>query len=233
MATGLNVVVVEDNDDLRESIVAVISAMGHQALGLACAEALGDEGARAPIDLLVVDLNLPGEDGLALARRLRQTQPALNILMLTARNAPKDKIDGYEAGADIYLTKPISIEELGAVVQAIERRFRLQQSPVTDPTDLSVDGAELKAMGPGGTVKLSAIEVTLLSALARAPSRRLAYWQLLELMTADPGGASQAALAIRMTRLRKKLAGTGLSGRTIQAVRQGGCYQLCVPTRLL
>ena len=233
MATRLNIVVVEDNDDLRESIVEVLDARGHQVIGLSCAESLSDEGARTPIDLLVVDLNLPGEDGLSLARRLRHTQPALSILILTARNTVRDKVDGYEAGADMYLTKPVSIEELSAAVKSIERRFQLQHATHSVPDGLVLDSAGLKATGPGGSVELSVTEVALLSALARAPSRRLAYWQLLEVMTPGLTGANQGSLAVRMTRLRKKLNGTGFEGTTIQAVRQEGCYQLCLPVQLL
>ena len=129
MATHLNIVVVEDNDDLREAIVEVLSALGHRVLGLTCAEELGDEGAQAVIDLLVVDLNLPGEDGVSLTRRLRQIQPGLRILMMTARDTVRDKVSGYEAGADMYLTKPVSIEELTAAVQSLEQRLNATPAP--------------------------------------------------------------------------------------------------------
>ena len=101
MAANLNIVVVEDNEDLRDAIVEVLAALGHRVLGLSCAEELGDEGAQAMIDLLVVDLNLPGEDGVSLSRRLRRTQPGLCIPMMTARDTLRDKVAGSEAGADI------------------------------------------------------------------------------------------------------------------------------------
>lgn len=233
MATGLNILVVEDNDDLRDSIVAVLGAMGHSTRGASCAESLSDEGATHPIDLLVVDLNLPGEDGLSLARRLRGVQPSLSILMLTARSSTSDKVNGYEAGADIYLTKPVSIEELSAAVRSIERRFLLQIPHSLDQAGIKLDIAGLRIHGPDKSVALSAVEVALLSALARAPGRRLAYWQLLEIMVPEMQVATHAVLAVRMTRLRKKLAETGIGGTTIQAVRQEGCYQLCIAVRLI
>jgi len=199
---------------------------------VSCAESLGDEGAHPPVDLLVLDLNLPGESGLSLARRLREVQPSLVILMLTARNSIRDKVDGYEAGADIYLTKPVSIEELSAAVKSLQRRLARPQSHPTGQAGLTMDIAGLRVYGPATSIELSAIEVALLSALARAPGRRLAYWQLLEVMTPEMTGATQAVLAVRMTRLRKKLAGTGIEGSTIQAIRQEGSYQLCVPIQL-
>ena len=75
----MNIVVVEDNDDLRETVVELLQAQGHRVQGLRCAEDLGDEGGRTTIDLLLVDLNLPGEDGLSLAMRMRRAQPSLRI----------------------------------------------------------------------------------------------------------------------------------------------------------
>jgi len=233
VAAHLNIVVVEDNGDLREAIVEVLTAMGHRVMGLSCAEELGDEGALDAIDLLVVDLNLPGEDGLSLSRRLRQIQPGLGIIMITARSAVHDKVDGYEAGADLYLPKPVSVEELGAAVKSLERRISALQPVSEGQRVLSIQVSELMAQGPGGAVELSAVEVALLSALARAPGRRLSYWQLLEVMAPGLPEASQTNLAVRMTRLRKKLCNAGFEGTTLRVVRQQGCYQLCLPVQLL
>lgn len=233
MASNLNIVVVEDNDDLRESIVELLTASGHRVKGLWCAEALSDEGAQPLIDLLILDLNLPGEDGMSLARRLRLSQPRLHVLMMTARNTVSDKVEGYEAGADIYLTKPVSVEELGAAVKAIARRVRADQTAQHETAELSIDIASLKATGPSGTAELSAAEIELLAAFARAPRRRLAYWQLLEVLNSGVAGASQANLAVRMTRLRKKLAVTGVQGNLFQAIRTDGSYQLCCSARLI
>ena len=232
MATHLNIVVVEDNDDLREAIVEVLTAQGHRVLGLSCAEELGDEGAKAMINLLVVALNLPGEDGVSLARRLRATQPGLCILMMTARDTVRDKVSGYEAGADIYLTKPVSIEELTAAVNALDRRLNAFPTPPDNQATLTVQVAQLKAQGPTGSVELAEVEVALLCALARAPDRRLAYWQLLEIMMTDVERASQANLAVRMTRLRKKLCEVGFDGNTLQVIRHEG-YQLRVSVQLV
>ncbi len=231
MAANLNIVVVEDNEDLRDAIVEVLAALGHRVLGLSCAEELGDEGAQSMIDLLVVDLNLPGEDGVSLSRRLRRTQPGLCILMMTARDTVRDKVAGYEAGADIYLTKPVSIEELSAAVQSLGRRLRADRAQTDSQATLSVQVAELRAQGPAGVIELSAVEVALLTALGRAPGQRLAYWQLLEIMTPGVDGASLPNLAVRMTRLRKKLCDVGFDGQTLQVIRHEG-YQLCLPVQL-
>jgi len=231
VATHLNIIVIEDNDDLRESIVEMLSALGHRVLGLSCAEHLGDEGAQAQIDLLVVDLNLPGEDGVSLSRRLRRTQPGLRILMMTARDTVHDKVAGYEAGADIYLTKPVSIEELSAAVRSLGLRLHTDQALQDSEVLLSVQIARLRAQGPLGSIELSPVEVALLTALARAPGQRLAYWQLFEIMNPRGDTASLTNLAVRMTRLRKKLSDIGVNGPTLQVLRHDG-YQLCLPVKL-
>ncbi|NQW94772.1 MAG: response regulator transcription factor [Polaromonas sp.] len=231
MAAHLNIVVVEDNDDLRQAIIEVLTSLGHRVLGLTCAEELGDKGSQATIDLLVVDLNLPGEDGVSLARRLRSTQPGLGILMMTARDTVRDKVSGYEAGADIYLTKPVSVEELSAAVQSLDRRLKALQAAPDSQSVLSVQVAALTAQGPAGSIELSTVEMELLSTLARAPDQRLAHWQLLKILSSDSDGASPANLAVRMTRLRKKLSDIGFDGSTLQVIRNKG-YQLRLPVEL-
>ena len=90
---------------------------------------------------------------------------------------------------------------------------------------------KLKAQDPTGCLELAEVEVALLCALARAPEQRLAHWQLLEVLRSDLDGASPANLAVRMTRLRKKLCDTGFDGPTLQVIRDEG-YQLRVPVQL-
>ncbi len=123
MASGLNIIVVEDHDDLREVTVEALQGLGHRVRGLACAEALDAALRAAPADLLVLDLNLPGEDGISLARRVRVVRPELGIIMVTVRAQVRDKIEGYGSGADLYLAKPTSIEELEAAIKALARRL--------------------------------------------------------------------------------------------------------------
>jgi DNA-binding response OmpR family regulator len=182
------------------------------------------------IDLLVVDLNLPGEDGVSLSRRLRGTQPGLSILMMTARDTVLDKVAGYEAGADIYLTKPVSIEELQAAVKSLARR--MEKLLPDNQALLTVEIAGLKAQGPAGNIYLNSVEVDILAALSRSPDRRLAYWQLLEILSPSIECATQSNLSVRMTRLRKKLLDIGFDGTTLQVIRNEG-YQLCLPVQLI
>ena len=236
MNIGMNIVVVEDNHDLRDALVELLREQGHRVTGLSCAEDLDDEGGQAAIDLLVVDLNLPDEDGLSLARRMRHAQPGLRILMMTSRHTVSDKVRGYESGADIYLTKPMNQEEFSAAVQALGRQLQLQLQlqPAPDRDAgrplLRIRVESLQASGPNGTVGLNAGEVALLCGLARATGQRLAHWQLLALM--GQGDASLAKLAVWITRLRQKLIDLGLPEPALQAIRGEG-YRLCLTTELL
>ncbi|TRW95548.1 response regulator transcription factor [Candidatus Methylobacter oryzae] len=224
MDTALNIVVVEDHDALREVTVEALCNMNHNAVGVDCAEALVDEIGAFPIDLLVVDLNLPGEDGISLARRLRSVQPDVGIIMMTARSQISEKLSGYENGADLYLTKPISVEELGAAVGALARRIKRREQ---DRPGFVLNRSGLFLQGSQGGVGLSAHEAAMLSALARAPGRRLESWQLIELSGKADADLSKSTLEVQIVRLRKKLMQAGAVDQPIKAVRGQG-YQLCI-----
>lgn len=227
----MNIVVVEDNDNLRETVVELLRDQGHSVRGLDCAEDLDDVAAQLAIDLLVVDLNLPGEDGLSLTQRLRRVQPRLRVLMMTSRRELPDRVQGYESGADIYLTKPMSLEELNAAVLALGRQVNPEQGFAETGPILTLQVGVLQAQGPKGIVKLNVGELTLLFALARATDQRLGHWQLLETVGLSVSDANLGKLRLRMMRLRNKLVAVGFSGPILQAIRGDG-YQLCLPIAL-
>ena len=224
MHPALNILVVEDHDDLREATVEALTAQGHVVRGVDCAEALPDERGPWPIDLMVVDLNLPGEDGISLARRIRTAQPEVGIIMVTARNQLKQRLAGYESGADIYLTKPTSIDELLAAITALGRRIK-PPAPVDQP--LTLDLATFSLRGPQGVASLSAHEAALLAALVRARDHQLETWQLIALSFKEVNEASKRALEVQVVRLRKKLVQAGAPEQPIKVIRGQG-YKLCV-----
>ena len=234
MDARLRIGVVEDNDDLRDSLVEVLEGLGHAAVGFSCAEDV-DESSRAQhFDLLAVDLNLPGEDGLSLVARMKRVQPALRVIMMTTRTAVRDRVLGYDAGADIYLPKPIDENELLAAVRAMARQLRSTAAILSDGAGkaLRLDTLTLRLVGPQGETTLVDVEVMLLSALARSPGQRLEHWQLLEILGLDLDDEnSRASLAVRMTRLRGKLGQVGCPATALQSLRGSG-YQLCVAIEL-
>jgi len=229
----LNIVVVEDHDDLRDSLVELLHSKDHQVVGLSCAEELDDALGTDPVDLLIVDLNLPGEDGFSLSRRFRSAHPQAGIIMVTARHKIADKVQGYESGADIYLPKPVDPYELLAAVTAVSRKLPAKAAMnAAEPLQaLTVRVMTLKVEGPLGMEKLTDGDVAVITALARAPSQRLALWQLMQTLGLSLDDASKSSLEVRIVRLRKKLMAVGADKNCISNIRNVG-YQLCVPIEI-
>ena len=228
MSNALNIMVVEDHDALRDITVEALAQRGHNVRGVDSAEALPDEPGLFPIDLLVIDLNLPGEDGISLAARIRAAQPDIGIIMVTARNQVRDRMAGYDSGADIYLTKPTSSEELIAAVRALTRRIRPDE-PGDCP--LTAQLASLNLLGTKDKVGLSSHEASLLAALVRAKDQQLETWQLIALTDKEVTELSKKALEVQIVRLRKKLQQAGAQEPSIKAIRGQG-YRLCVKVAL-
>ena len=229
----LNIAIVEDHDALREIMVEVLRREGHHVQGLDCAEALDDSLIRSRIDLLISDLNLPGADGYSLTRRFRAAHPLAGIIMVTGRNALDDKVNGYQVGTDIYLTKPVSPDELVAAVNSVARRLQAQstQGQPQTATSLQFDSRRSILSGPLGTCTLVAAESTVLTALARAPDQQLEVWQLLELLNLDLETYTKSTFEVRLARLRKKLVQVGAEKASLRVIGRG-TYQLTVTLRI-
>ncbi len=225
MDPSLNLFVVEDNDDLREAMVEALQRNGHRVRSADCAEAMDEQLGAFHTEVLVLDLNLPGEDGMSIARRLRAVHPKLGIIMVTARNQNRDIVAGYHSGADIYLTKPTTLEMIEAAIQAVARRVR---PCVSQETGLLLNPISRQLQGSRGQVALSHLESILLASLIQAHDHYLEYWQLMELSGRSLETSSKAALELHIVRLRKKLDQAGGVGNlAIKAIRGSG-YQLCV-----
>ena len=221
MAAALNVLIVEDHDRLREILLQHLVQHGCHAFGVSDAEGLQDVMSRESFDVVVLDLNLPDEDGLSLARRLRAASPEIFIIMMTARNSPADRVAGYESGADVYISKPSSGEELLAAINSWRRRADIQSQTHRD-VRLNVQRRELQG---AAVVTLSAVEVRVLQGLALAPGLKLEYFRLLELIEHELDAKGKASLEVCMARLRKKLTQAGFPVPAIKSIRNEG-YQL-------
>jgi len=222
MSTSLNLVVVEDSDDLRMLLKNALRTEGHHVVALSCAEELEDHSGIDQIDAFLIDINLPGEDGFSLAKRIRHVHTLAGIIMLTARSTLDDKLNGYDCGADIYLTKPVSLPELFAALRSFARR-RMATLKQASPDSLVLNKSELH--GCGGVVKLTPQETVVLTCMARAPAGKLETWQFAELLQMDLDEAFKASLAVRMVRLRKKMVDAGAQGNAIESLRNVG-YQI-------
>ncbi len=234
MDSSLNIVVVEDHASLRRVMVQVLSDHGHRVVGLSCAEEVEDGIGDWVPDIYILDLNLPGEDGLSLSRRLRQSHPRAGIIMATTRDEVADKVRGYDSGADIYLPKPVDVNELLAAARGLARRL-VSAAPMQMPEAVANIVVNLQALhlkGPVGEAALSHAEVTLLSALARAPGQTLERWQVAQNLGQEVVELSKSGLEMRIGRLRKKLVQVSGSSAPLKAVRNQG-YKLCIPLSLV
>ena len=227
MDTGLKIALVEDNDDLRDLLLRDISRADYDVQGAGCADDLDDLAATTTFDVLILDINLPGENGFDMARRYKQANPDVFIVMLTARVGTDDKVTGYESGADMYLTKPVSSAELMAAIGSVCRRL---QKPTTN-AEIMLNVREMLLTGDGST-ELNRQETVMLKALIESSNGNLPYYRLLELCGEEVNATSKATLEVRIVRLRKKLGEVGVEGKSIRAIRGEG-YQLLQRIRIV
>ena len=224
----LNIVIVEDNDELRDTFVSALDQSGYNVVGFDSAEATVEALGSRKIDLMILDLNLPGEDGLSLCERLRQVYLDIGIIMVTARGEAGDKKAGYESGADIYLTKPVSLDELLAAIKALTRRLVPRTA---DAGHIHLDIEKMMLRGPGGDVALRPQEIAVLRALSCAPERKLESWQILDVLEMEGKAANKNAVGVLIFRINQKLEAAGGGNRAIRSIRGWG-YQLCAAVML-
>jgi DNA-binding response OmpR family regulator len=229
---ALNILVVEDYLPLQTSLTEVLRKFGHHVQGIESAEAFDEEAQDHKVDLAIIDVNLPGEDGFSLARRLHAVQPSLGIIILSAKTDEADKVTGYECGADIYLTKPVGFDELMAAVSALSRRLGKSTHTAgafgSEPEAIEIHMANASIKGSTGQAELTPTEFKLLLALARANSKSLELWQIYDVLGKDEQTLQKSALEAQLYRLRKKLSDCGAGNQALRALRLKG-YRLYCP----
>lgn len=182
------------------------------------------------IDLMVLDLNLPGEDGLSICKRLRVEGSPMPIIMLTARGEEIDRIIGLEMGADDYVGKPFNPRELLARIKAVLRR-RAQEPLLSDGHGMRVfnfGGWKLNASmrelfsPPGAKIAVTGAEFDLLHAFCERPGRVLSRDQLLDLTQGRFGGPYERSIDVLVSRLRQKIERDPKEPEMIKTIRSGG-----------
>ncbi|HEX8552496.1 MAG TPA: response regulator transcription factor [Abditibacteriaceae bacterium] len=219
----MKVLVVEDDDGVARFLLRAMSESGYAvqpcADGLEALQLAGDGG----FDLILLDVMLPGLDGLEVARRLRANKVATPILMLTARDTLEDKIAGLDAGADDYLVKPFHIAELLARTRAMLRRGAASPVPLR-VGDLTLDPATRGAKRGSRNITLSATEYSLLEYLMRHAGRVLTRSMLLDHVWQYDFDGSDNVLEVYISYLRRKI-DKGEAEPLIHTVRGSG-YRL-------
>lgn len=221
----LHILVIEDNDSLREATLEFLNDNGHHASGVACAEEVDETPTRDVPDLYLVDVNLPGENGFALTQRIRKSQPLAGIVLMTARSQLRDRLDGYDCGADNHLIKPVEQAELLACIHSLA--VRLKSSPAPSQTALVLHSQSSSLSGLGGDTALTRGEGQLLVAFCRAAGHKLERWQAMQLVDSKDKGLTAASLEMRISALRKKLLHCSAGGSTILTLRGFGYALNC------
>ena len=220
-ATRASVLVVEDDDRLAAAIRRALAYDGYRVTVVADGSA-GLEALRSnAFDLVVLDLMLPGVDGLEVCRRLRAAGDRTAVLIVTARDAVPDRVAGLDAGADDYLVKPFAHEELLARVRAVLRRGPAPTGHLLRFADLEVDPAAIAARRAGRALDLTLLEFRLLEHLMRHPRVVLARERILDAVWGMDARTASNVVDVYVGYLRRKLEADGGS-RLLHAVRGVG-----------
>ena len=227
MTTTPHLLVVEDDRETRDLVARYLSGRGFRVTTVRNGAEMRQALETGSFSLLLLDLMLPGEDGLAICRRLRAGKSSIPIIMLTALGEEADRIVGLESGADDYLPKPFSPRELVARINAVLRRSQSATAPEIEDR-LSFAGFILEPErrrllnAEGAEIELTAGEYDLLVALVRRPRRVLNRDQLLDLTKGREASPFDRSVDVQISRLRRKLQVTPEGAEIIKTVRFGG-----------
>ena len=222
-----HLLIVEDDELLRDGLSAQLMQAGHRIDTAADGEQALERLQNDAFEGVVLDLGLPKLDGLTVLRRLRLRLPALPVLILTARDGVEDRVEGLNAGADDYLTKPFNRDGLLARLQSMLRRASLPAfgpaaAPPTPATgSLRVDPVLPRAWLGNEAIELTQREWSLLDLLVRHSGQVVSREDVLSVWQSEPGeagGVASNALEVYVHRLRRKLAGSTLNIRNIRGL---------------
>jgi DNA-binding response OmpR family regulator len=220
----VRLLLIEDNDRLRETLSTGLRAQGYTV----DTAADGLEGWRlaseAEHDLIILDRMMPGMDGIEILRRLRTSGSSLPVLMLTARDAVPDRVEGIDAGADDYLTKPFAVAELLARLRMLLRRGHHRADPIVKIGDLEIDTVSHSARRGDRRIHITPKEYALIDYLLARPGEVVSRVELAKQLYDNEDDTGQNAIEVLVMRLRRKLHPPGVS--PVLHTRRGFGYEL-------
>ena len=227
----INVLIVDDDDDIRTLLSEFLERNRLRAFQATDGQVMREVLNSQPIDLVVLDLNLPGEDGLALCRHIRSSSN-LPVIMLTAKSDPIDRVIGLETGADDYVCKPFEPLELLSRIRSVLRRTRPQEVNETKDLEqvridfsgwsLDLTRRHLIENSRGVIISLSGAEYRLLKIFLDRPNRVLSRDQLMDLMHGRDASAFDRSIDLQVSRLRQKIEVDQKTPEIIKTVRNEG-----------
>ncbi|HTX91447.1 MAG TPA: response regulator transcription factor [Anaerolineales bacterium] len=223
----MRILLVEDNRRLSDTLKLILQEDGY-VVDAAYDGIEGEEAGRiSGYDVIILDIMLPGKDGLEVCRELRNRRVATPILMLTARDALEDRVIGLDSGADDYLVKPFEMDELRARIRALLRRESSSKSGVIRVADLELDPATHTIQRGGETIELTAKEFSLLEYLMRHPNRLITREMAEEHLWSYDHIVASNVVDVYIRRLRRKI-DDPCSVKLLETVRGAG-YRIHVP----
>jgi len=221
--------VVDDDREIRDLLSALLTRRGYKVVTARDDQEMREVLASSRVDLIILDVMLPGKDGLTICRELRAAK-AIPIIMLTARGEPTDRIVGLEIGADDYLPKPFEVRELEARIKAVLRGSSTSSSRPDDKLGVrfmfagwTLDARLRQLLSPEGVVvELTSGEFDLLLVFAERPQRVLSRDQLMDLARGREATAFDRSIDVQVSRLRRKIEGVDTMSELIKTVRSSG-----------
>jgi len=216
------ILVVDDDPELRSLLQRFLSEHGFAVRAVDGGRAMDTALQREPADVIVLDLMMPGEDGLAVLRRLRAGGERVPVIMLTARGDPVDRVLGLEMGADDYLGKPFLPRELVARIAALLRRIGPERTLGADETaevgPFTINFSAMTVERDGTPLSLSSREFALFAALARSPGRPLSRAQLIDRALGRDAEVTDRAIDVQVARLRRAIGDDGADPQFLRTV---------------
>jgi two-component system phosphate regulon response regulator OmpR len=222
MTTETHLIIVDDDDRIRDLLKQYLTRQGHAVTTAPDAASARKLFQTFSFDLAILDIMMPGEDGLSLLKALRADGNQTPVLLLTARGQADDRIEGLRLGADDYLPKPFEPEELALRTSAIIRRSHVPPPPEEiEMSGLVFEPAKGLLTGPSGNIRLTDSELQLLTTLSRHPGDPISR----ETLAAESSNGTERSIDVQVTRLRKKIEPDPKNPIHIQTVRGIG-YRL-------
>jgi DNA-binding response OmpR family regulator len=226
--------VLEDEADISRLVQFNLESAGYAVKAYAAIDRIVGDAERQPPALFLLDIMVPGGDGLDLCRRLRQNAKlsTVPIIFLTARAAENDRVAGLDLGADDYITKPFATRELVARVKAVLRRFERPSAPsLVQFEEIEIDASAMQLRVKGELVTTTATEFRLLDYLARHPGRVFSRDHLLDAVWGDARFVTPRSVDVYVRRIREKIEEDAETPRYLKTMRGAG-YRFEIPKAL-
>lgn len=203
----LDIIVVEDDKDILETVTSYINMNGYNATGVSSANAAFDEMYKKPFDLVVSDIMMPGMDGFEFVKELRALNEDIPIIFMTARDDFASKKMGFRIGIDDYMVKPIDLDELMLRIEALLRRAKISRDRHLEIGALTLDAEERSVYLKGEEIPFTVREFNLLYKLLSYPKKTFTRSQLMDEFWDTESTSGSRTVDVYITRLRDKLSG--------------------------